>query len=414
MKRLTLLILLLTTLPSNLTAARIALVGGRVHTMTGAPIENGVVLIDGDRITGVGANLAVPAGFERVDVSGKSVFPGLINASTVLGLSEYGGLVPSTVDTNETTNPVTPQLRVTDAFHLDSRNIPVVRRYGVTQVLVTPGTSNVFSGQSALVALSEGLLEDVIRESSVAVHINLGEPPRSTYGPRNRMPMTRMGIAAMVRQTLIDAKQYAEKVERDPSTSPDLALAALVPLLRGEKPAIIRAQRLDDLLTALRLTEEFGLNTILTEAADAYKIAAEIAARNIPVILGQVTTQPTSMETQGAVYENAALLHKAGVLFAISTGGAQQAGQLPFEAGMAAAYGLDKAEALRSITINPARILGIDDRYGTLESGKIADVVVVDGLILQPRNRVEKVFIKGQEISLKGWQEALYEKYRNE
>ena len=414
MKRLPILILFLTILAASLSAARVALVGGRIHTMTGPPIENGVVLIDGDRITGVGVDLAVPAGFDRVDVSGKSVFPGLINASTVLGLSEYGGLVPSTVDTNETTNPVTPQLRVTDAFHLDSRNIPVVRRYGVTQVLVTPGTSNVFSGQSALVALSEGLLEDVIRESSVAVHINLGEPPRSTYGPRNRMPMTRMGIAAMVRQTLIDAKQYAEKVERDPSTSPDLALAALVPLLRGEKPAIIRAQRLDDLLTALRLTEEFGLKTILTEATDAYKIAAELAARNIPVILGQVTTQPTSMETQGAVYENAALLHKAGVLFAISTGGAQQAGQLPFEAGMAAAYGLDKAEALRSITINPARILGIDDSYGTLESGKIADVVVVDGLILQPRNRVERVFIKGQEISLKGWQEALYEKYRNE
>ena len=228
MKRLPILILLLTILAASLSAARVALVGGRIYTMTGPPIENGVVLIDGDRITGVGSNLVVPAGFDRLDVSGKSVFPGLINASTVLGLSEYGGLVPSTVDTNETTHPVTPQLRVTDAFHLDSRNIPVVRRYGVTQVLVTPGASNVFSGQSALVALSEGLLQEVILESSVAVHINLGEPPRSTYGPRNRMPMTRMGIAAMVRQTLIDTKQYAEKVERDPSTAPDLVLAALV------------------------------------------------------------------------------------------------------------------------------------------------------------------------------------------
>ena len=414
MKRLALFLMLLTIVPSGLNAARIALIGGQVYTMTGPPIENGIVLIDGDRIAGVGANLAIPDGFDRIDISGKSVFPGLINASTVLGLSEYGGLVPSTVDTNESTSPVTPQLRVTDAFHLDSRNIPVVRRYGVTQVLVTPGTSNVFSGQSALAALSDGLLEDVIRESSVAVHINLGEPPRSTYGPRNRMPMTRMGIAAMVRQTLIDAKQYAEKVERDSTTPPDLVLAALVPVIRGDKPVIIRAQRLDDLLTALSLTEEFSLNAILTEAADAYKIADQLATRQIPVILGQITTQPTSMETQGAIYENAALLHKAGVLFAISTGGAQQAGQLPFEAGMAAAYGLDREEALRSITINPARILGIDDRYGTLESGKIADVVVADGLILQPRNRVVRVFIKGQEISLKGWQEELFEKYRNQ
>lgn len=412
MRRLTTCCIFLFALTGSLQAARIALVGGRVYTLIGNPIENGVVLIDGERISGVGANLDVPSGYQRMDISGMSVFPGMIDASTVLGLNEYGGLVPSTVDTNEATNPVTPQLRVTDAFHLDSRNIPVVRRYGVTQVLVTPGESNVFSGQSALVSLGEGLLSDVVRQPSVAVHINLGEPPRATYGPRNRMPMTRMGIAAMVRQTLIDAREYAEKMERDPSTPPDLALAALVPVVRGQKPVIIRAQRLDDLLTALRLTEEFGLHTILAEAADAYKIADQLAERHIPVILGPTTTQPESIETEGAVYENPKLLFEAGVLFAITTGGAQQAGRLPYEAGIAAAYGLDHDEALRAVTVNPAKILEIDHDYGTLEKGKIADIIVADGLILQPRHRVKHLFIQGREINLNTWQEALYEKYR--
>ena len=150
---------------------------------------------------------------------------------------------------------------------------------------------------------------------------------------------------------------------------------------------------------------------MLVDGVDAYKVADELARRNIPVLLGPTTTQPDSIESAGAVYENAALLHKHKVRIAITTGGAQQAGQLPFEAGIAAAYGLDRDEALRAITINPAQILGIADRFGSLEKGKIADVVVAEGLILQPRAKVTRVYIRGKAIDLKTWQEDFQDQY---
>lgn len=387
---------------------RIALVGGRVYPVSGPPIDNGVVLMNGDIIEGVGAALPIPTGYERVSVSGQSVFPGLINASTSLGLNEYGGLVPSTVDDNEATDPVTPQMRVIDALRLDSRNMPVARKYGVTTVLVAPGESNVFAGQSAVVSLAGG--HDVVVKSPVAMHINLGESPRA-YGQRNRMPMTRMGIAAIIRQTLIDAQQYAAKKQKDPNTDTDPRAEALIPVLEGRVPAYVRAARMDDILTALRLADEFKLKMVLVDGVDAYKLGAELARRNVPVLLGPVTTQPASIESAGAVYENAALLAKHKVRFAITTGGAQQAGKLPFEAGIAAAYGLDRDEALRAITINPAQILGIDDRHGSLEKGKFADVVVAEGLILQPRAKVTRVYIRGKAIDLKTWQEELRDQY---
>jgi imidazolonepropionase-like amidohydrolase len=387
---------------------KIALVGGRVYPVSAPPIDSGTVLIDGDTIADVGANLAVPTGYTRISVVGQSVFPGLINASTSLGLTEYGGLVPSTVDNNEATDPVTPHMRVTDALRLDSRNVPVARKYGVTTVLVAPGESNVFAGQSAVVSLADG--QDIVVKSPLAMHLTLGEPPRA-YGQRNKMPMTRMGIAAIVRQTLIDAQQYAAKKQRDANTPTDARLEALVPVLEGRVPAYIRAARMDDILTALRLTDEFKLKTVLVDGVDAYKVADELAKRNIPVLLGPTTTQPASIESAGAVYENAALLAKHKVRIAITTGGAQQAGQLPFEAGMAAAYGLNRDEALRAVTLNPAQILGIADRFGSLEKGKIADVVVAEGLILQPRARVTRVFIRGKAIDLHTWQEDFRDQY---
>ena len=219
---------------------KFALVGGRVYPISGAPIDNGVVLVSGDTIEAVGVNLAVPAGYERVSVTGQSVFPGLINASTALGLVEYGGLVPSSVDNNEATDPVTPQMLVTDALRLDSRNMPVARRYGVTTVLVAPGESNVFAGQSAVVSLAGG--HDIVVKAPLAMHINFGEPPRA-YGQRNKMPMTRMGIAALIRQTLVDTQQYVAKKQKDPNTATDARFEALAPMLEAAcRPTCVRSE----------------------------------------------------------------------------------------------------------------------------------------------------------------------------
>lgn len=386
---------------------RLALTNARIYPVSSPVIASGTILIDGDTITSVAAGGAVPAGYQRVDLGGQSVFPGLINSITNLGLSEYNS-VPTTQDADERVDPVLPQLHVEHAFRLDSRNAVVVRRYGVTSALVTPGDDNVFAGQSALISLGSGRggRDEVIR-TGVAMHVNLGEPPLSAYGSRNRMPMTRMGLAALVRQTLITAKEYAAA-----GRTGDPRMDALGPVLTGGMPVIIRAQRMDDILMATRLSEEFGLRMILSYGVGAYKVADVLAARKIPVLLGPVTSQPQSIELQSAIYENAAMLSRAGVKFAIMTGGTTQAGQLPFHAGIAAAYGLDRDEALKAITLAPAEILGIADRYGSIDRGKAADLVVAEGLVLQPRARISKVYVGGREVSLRGWQEELADRYR--
>jgi imidazolonepropionase-like amidohydrolase len=414
----------------------VAIVGGKVFPVSGPPIDGATVLIRGGKIEAVGKGVAVPPEAKRIDANGQWVLPGMIDSRTHLGLLEVD-LEPASRDEDERSDPVLPQMRVVDAFYDETENIPVTRQVGITAALTTPGDDNLINGQSALVDLSGEDLDQVLIKFPVAMHFSLGEPPKARYGARTQLPSTRMGSAALIRTSLLQARDYLAKwdayeqkkldcdtskptkkkgkgEEKCPPERPalDMKLQALTAVLKGEMPALFRAQRMDDILTAVRLSEEFKLRLILTHAAEAYKVADLLASKKVPVIVGPITTQPDHIETLGAVYENAALLNEAGVKLAIQTDRTNDARTLPWEAGLAVAYGLPWDAALRAVTLTPAELFGVADRMGSLEPGKRADVIVTTGDPFQPLTQVKHVFIRGVERSLRTRQDDLADKYR--
>ena len=413
----------------------LAIKGGRVFTMSDGIIDDGVILIENNRISAMGNDIEIPAGAEIINGTGMIITPGLFDSYNQIGLVEVG-MTQSTVDTEESSSPITPEVRVIDAFNTQSKLIPVARIEGVTTVLTAPGTGNVIAGQSAVMDLYGSTVDEMLVKSPAALHINFGESPTATWRARKKID-TRMGLVAMLRQALIDARQYEEKWNdyddklekynanlqlpkkqrdkdlKEPSIPDrDLGKEAILPALRGEIPVIALANRKDDILAAIRVAEEFDLKLVLLSGAEAYMVADILNKKSIPVLLGPITTQPSSMESQGAIYENAALLDQAGVQFAIIAGSTHNVRDIRFQAGIAAQYGLSISTAMKAITINPAKILGVDDELGSIEPGKIANIVMFDGDPLQPLTKVVEVIIEGRRIPLRSFQTELYEKYK--
>jgi imidazolonepropionase-like amidohydrolase len=402
--------------------------GGRVVPVVGEPIEGGVVVIRGEKIVHVGAagSFATPDAATIVDARGKVVMPGLVDAFTHVGTREIGA-VAVTRDDDEATSPMTPAVQTADALNVSSAHFRVTRLNGTTSVLIAPAPGNLISGRSCVIALDGERLESMLRLPDAALHASLGDPPKLRYGAKNQMPGTRMGEMAMLRQAIVKAREYVETWARyvekrdrpreageDAPTPParDLDREAWRPILTRERPLIVRAHRLSDLQSALRLAREFELRIALFGAAESWKMADEIAAAGVPVLLGTVTTQPSSHETLAARMDTARLLEAAGVELVLVSASAHNARQLPYLAGIAMSYGLPAEAAIASITIRPARVLGIDDQVGSLEPGKDADVIVLDGDVVQPRTRVTHMWIRGKPIELTSRQTELAEKYR--
>ncbi len=406
-----------------------AVTGGRVFTMDGPPIDGGTVVVEKGIIREVGRDVRVPAGATVIDATGRWVLPGLIDSRVHLGLWEINR-VDVTRDEDEATDPLLPQLDVMDAFNAESAIIPVTRVHGITSAFVSPGESNVLAGHGAVVSLAGITPGAALILQKAALVANFGEPPKERYGLLQRMPDTRMGIAALVRDAFTRARNYrarwahyeksagAGRTRRgggDRPTGPpdrDLQMEALLPVLEGRIPLIARAHRVDDIMTAVRLAEEFDLKLILSHGTEAYKIADILAAKNIPVLVGPVSTQPERIETAGAIYENAARLHRAGVRIALQTARTHGARMLPYEAALAVAYGLPWDEALRSLTVHPAEIFGVADRIGRLKPGLQADLIVTDGDPLQPLSRLRHLMIRGRPIPLDTMQADLYSRWR--
>ncbi len=395
----------------------VAIRGGRILTVTRGVVDDGLVLIKGGQIVAVGKNITLPQDARLIDAAGGVVCPGLIDAFTNLGTSEPGSIG---ADSDEATSPLTPQLRIIDSLDPENRFIPLARRSGVTAALVAPGEGNLLSGQSALLRLAGDRLEDMVVRFPVGVHGSLGELPKLRYGPKNQMPSTRMGEAALLRQTWVEAQSYKDKLDRyeqkladyrakekegkaaaaDRPEPPakDFKLLALIPLLDGKQPWIVRANRMDDILTALRLAEEFQLTLILNHGAAAWRVADRLAVRNIPVLVGPAGADFQMDETQGARPDLAARLRQAGVKIAFQTGSTQNVSDLLSQAQAAVAAGLPKEEALKALTLYPAQIFGVADRLGSLEAGKLADLVIFDGDPLARTVRVKMVLIGGKTV----------------
>ena len=394
----------------------VAIIGGRVLTAAGAAIDNGTVLIRDGRIVSVGANVVVPADAERVNAAGKWVTPGLINAATQLGLVEVAAEAPTRDATARGADNIAAAFTVWEGLNPASVLLAPARDEGITTVLVTPG-GGLISGQAAVVDLVDGSLADMLVRAPVAMVAQIGDASGAGVGARAE-------LLVKLREVLEDARAYARRradferaATRDFAAS-RLDLEALVPVLERRLPLMLAADRASDIEAALRLARDFNVRIILAGAAEGWMVADRIAAARVPVMTGAMNNIPGSFSTLGAAQESAGLLRRAGVdVVIIGDNGVSDpfsfnVRNLKQEAGNAVAYGMTWDDAFRAVTIAPARVLGIADGYGSLEAGKVANVVVWSGDPFEFGTRAERVFVRGRETTAANRQELLEQRYR--
>jgi imidazolonepropionase-like amidohydrolase len=399
----------------------IAITGGQVLTISHGAIENGTILVENGKIAAVGREVKVPRGAQVIDARGKVVMPGMFDAGNKLGTVEIPAL-QITVDDTEYTDPLQPQLRVLDALNPGSENILVARVSGITNALSTPADGNLIGGQSAVIQLDGETVDQMVVKSPAALHISLGEQSKTTYGQKNRAPETRMGEVAMLRQAFLKALHYKQVQDaygqkqsgEKPSAPParDLKMDAMVAALEGQIPVVAHAERVSDMESALRLADEFHFHLILADAAAAWRIGDQLAARKVPVIIGPILEEPGRMESVDVRLDNAARLYKAGVPIAIQTSADNEVRNLPFEVEYAISYGLPEDAALQAVTLNPARFFGVENRLGSIDKGKDANLVVLDGAPFRVKTHVVTELIDGKVADLSNHQTRLYEFYK--
>jgi imidazolonepropionase-like amidohydrolase len=412
----------------------IALRGGRVMTISKGTIENGVVVMENGRITAVGAagEVNVPKGARIIDVKGMTVYPGLIDSETQLGLTEISA-VDMTNDMVEPSDNIMPHMHVYDAFHAESELIPVTRLNGVTNAVVAAGNRDSLPGQSALVQLAGPSSEEMILVRDLALPVNFnGRQRRNESFERSKFPSTRMGVMAQLRQAFIDALDYARKLDdcaKKPAESKpeakdgekkagagcppkrDLKHEALLPYLRGAKPVVLSAEEPSDIKVALRLAQEFKLKVILNRVTYSQPMLEELAAAKLPVIISTFYEDPKDEDRYDVVYRLPVELQKRGVKIAFATSDAHNARNLPYAAGYAVGWGMPHEAAMRALTLNPAEMWGVADQLGSLDVGKMANVVVANGDPLDVRSDVKHVFIGGEEVPLVSRQTQLRDQY---
>ena len=404
-------------------AAAIALTGATVHTVSGPTLENATVVMENGRITAVGRDLAIPAGAEIVRCMGKHVFPGFVSPYTVLGLTEIAS-VRGTNDYQET-GSTNPDIRAEVQINPDSDLLPVARVNGITSALVAP-RGGALSGTSALIHLDGWTWEDMTVSAPVGLHVQWPNmTPVHAWWQRKsdeEQKKDRDQAIANLRKAFDDARAYwkardAEGQSGIPRHDRDVKWDAMRKALRGEIPVMITAPALNQIEAALAFAEEEKLpRVVLVNANDAWRVADELKRRGIAVITSGVLGPPArDDEPYDQTFSVPHRLYQAGVTFCISDGGgvddAMNARNLPYNAAMAAAFGLPRDEALKAVTLSPARILGVGDRLGSIEPGKIADLVVADGDPLEIATHVERVYIAGRAIPMENRQSRLFEKY---
>lgn len=356
---------------------------GLIYTMKGEVIENGSILIKDGKIKEVGKDIIAPLDAKVIDVEGRMVTPGFIDAHCHLGMWEESiGFEGS--DGNEMTDPVTPQLRAIDAINPMDISFREAYEGGVTTAITGPGSANVIGGTFAAIKTYGHRIDNMIIKEPVAMKVAFGENPKRVYHGQKKSPMTRMATASILRETLFKAKSYLEKKENaeEPSKMPefDMKMEALIPVLKKEIPVKAHAHRADDIFTSLRIAKEFDIDITLDHCTEGHLIAEDLAKEGKGAIVGPSFGNRSKFELKNKTFETPKVLNEAGVKIAITT----DAPVIPLQhlalcAGIAHKSGLDEIEALKAITINPAEIIGLDDRLGSIEPGKDADIVVFDG-----------------------------------
>lgn len=363
------------------------IVGGRIITMSGEEYEDGVLRIIDGKIAEIGDAGSVkvkPENNEEViRLNGEWVMPGIIEAHCHMGITEEKKGMEGD-DCNETVDPITPFLRAIDAINTMDAAFGDAVRAGITAAMIGPGSSNVVGGQFALIKTYGRRIDDLIVKAPAAMKVAFGENPKVNYSGQGKSPSTRMATAAMLRRELFDAAQYLKSKEKAEAEGEDFEenfdKECWIPVLKGEIPIKAHAHRADDIFTAIRIAEEFGLSMTIDHCSEGHLIADELAEAGYPAIVGPDLASRSKIEVQNVAFKTAGVLNRAGVMTAITTDHPVSLIQsLPICAGMAVKAGLPMEEGLKAITINPAIICGVADRMGSLEVGKDADVAIFDG-----------------------------------
>lgn len=374
--------------------AVLAITGGKVLTMAGNPIEKGTVLVKEDKIAAVFEGTNVPSGSRVVDVSGKIVMPGMIDSHCHVGIVEEIYREEGD-DSNETTDPLTPHLRAIDAVYPMDLGFRDALSAGVTTVVTGPGSANIIGGEMVALKTWGTVVDEMIVRCPAGLKAALGENPKRSYGKEKKTPATRMASAAIIREALLEAQNYMKREPRERS----LRMEALVRVLQKEVPLRVHVHRADDIMTAIRIADEFGTDLIIEHCTEGHLVARQLAEKKVPVILGPVITNRAKVEMGGLTPQTAKILDEAGVRFAIMTDHPVVPVQyLAVSAALAVKGGLSVERALEAITIEAAAILGLEKRLGSIEPGKDADIVVLDRHPLDIFCRVEQVYINGIDV----------------
>lgn len=380
----------------------LAIVGGRVVPIGADHIEHGTILVENGRIAAVGGpDLPVPDGATIVPAEGSWVLPGFIDAHTHLGLAEEAeGWAGQ--DVNETTDPNTAHVRAIDAINPNELGFRDAVAGGVLAVNINPGSANPIGGQTVAVKCWGRTVDTMALRQPSGLKSALGENPKRVYGERKQMPQTRLGTAAVIRDAFTQAGNYLSRwatAEPDKPAERDLRMEALAKVLRREIPWRQHCHRADDIATAIRIADEFGYELVIDHGTEAHLLADLIAARQIPVIIGPLFTSRSKVELRNRSLANPGKLASEGVAIAITTDHpVVPINLLIHQVAIAVKHGLDRDTALRSVTINPARIAGIDDRLGSLEPGKDADFCLWSGDPLDVMNHVQRAYVNGREV----------------
>ena len=393
----------------------IAITGATIHTVANGTIENGTIVFEDGVITAVGANVAVPAGAQVVDGTGKHIYPGLIDAYSSVGIAEIGAVDVSN-DTNEL-GDFNPNVRAELAVNAESRHIGTTRTSGVLVTVTTPG-GGLISGMSSAMNMEGWTWEEMSLKGMAALNVNWPNPRAGGggfggFGGGNNARPSYAEQVQQLKDFFAEARAYRDARAAGTRVLSDSRFEAMIPVLDGEIPVVVAADGVAQINEAITWSVEEGIDIVIRGGADAELVADRLVANDIPVILTSTMSPPgRTYEGYDGAYSRAARLHEAGVRFAISGGsGAAYTNRLPWEAGVAVAFGLPEEEAIRAVTQAPAEMLGIADRVGTLEPGKDATLLITTGNPLDMMNDIEQAYIQGRELDMMDIHRFFFEKY---
>lgn len=389
-------------------AQTVAITGATVHPVSSAPIENATVLVRDGRIVAVGSDVEIPAGAERVDASGTVVTPGLIDTGSTLGLTEVGAVGDTRDYALGAEDAIRAAFDVMDGINPNSSLIPVNRLLGVTTALTSPA-GGLIAGRAAMIDLAGASVGEMVVRPRAAM---------MAYFDADDGGGARGGVSLRLREVLDDARFWRDnRAAFDRGAARSLAasrldLEALQPVLAGDMPFVVTVDRASDIEAVLRIAADYDLDLVIRSGAEAWMVADELAAADVPVILRPLTNAPSSFARLGARFDNAALLRAAGVSVMLTSFETHRAGDLAWQAGNAVRAGLDWADALRSVTLTPATVFGVGGEYGSLEAGKVANLVVWSGDPFELSSRPIHVMIRGELVPDTSRQRELFERYR--